>query len=75
MHRSYMSTRYWFVEGAALTIYFCAQCKRQRKLGVFKILSAYERIKVHARRPPATRTVRCSLTLGALKNDILFLII
>ena len=29
---------------------FYVQCNRQ--LGVFKILNAYERINVHARRPP-----------------------
>ena len=31
---------------------------RQRKLGMFKILNAYERINVHARRPPETRRAR-----------------
>ena len=60
MRQSCLNIRYWFVEGAALTryAYFCAQCNRQRKLGVFKILNAYERINVHARRSRETRKAR-----------------
>ena len=37
---------------------FCAHSNRQRKSGEFKILNAYERINVHARRPLETHRAR-----------------
>ena len=40
-----------------LYAYFCARSNRQRKLGMFKILSAYERINVHASRQPQTHSL------------------
>ena len=49
------------VRGACFTTamrVFYAAYYTVRKSGMFKILNAYQRINVHARRPPETRRAR-----------------
>ena len=60
VRRSCVSTRYWSVEGAALTlrIFLCAVLSSKEVGYVKNIERIYERIKVHARRTPATRRAR-----------------